>query len=61
VEQRRVAVADTGLIGQNVYCASEGLASVFRGSLEQDQLARSLKLAATPFVTFAQTVGYPKV
>ncbi len=61
-EQRRVAAADTGFIGQNVYlyCASEGLASVFRGSLDQERLARSLKLAATQFVTFAQTVGYPK-
>lgn len=60
-EQRRVAAADTGFIGQNVYlyCASEGLACVFRGSLDQERLARTLKLAETQFITFAQTVGYP--
>ncbi len=62
-EQHRVASADVGFIGQNVYlyCASEGLACVFRGSLDQDRLAHSLGLAETQFVTFAQTVGYPKV
>ena len=61
-EQRRVAAADTGFIGQNVYlyCASEGLATVFRGSHDQEGLARTLKFAATQFVSFAQTVGYPK-
>ena len=61
-EQHRVAAADTGFIGQNLYlyCASEGLATVFRGSLDQEALARTLKLANTQFVSFAQTVGYPK-
>ncbi len=61
-EQRRVAAADTGFIGQNVYlyCASEGLATVFRGSLDQEGLARALTLARTQFVSFTQTVGYPK-
>jgi nitroreductase len=61
-EQHRVAGADTGFIGQNVYlyCASEGLACVFRGSLDTDRLARTLRLPETQFVTFAQTVGYPK-
>ena len=34
---------------------------MFRGSLDQDRLAHSLGLAETQFVTFAQTVGYPKV
>lgn len=61
-EQHRVAAADTGFIGQNVYlyCASEGLACVFRASLDQERLARTLKLAEAQFITFAQTVGYPK-
>lgn len=61
-EQHRVAAADTGFIGQNVYlyCASEGLACVFRASLDQERLARTLKLADTHFITFAQSVGYPK-
>ena len=61
-EQHRVAGADAGFIGQNVYlyCASEGLACVFRGSLDTDRLARTLRLTETQFITFAQTVGYPK-
>jgi len=61
-EQHRVAAADTGFIGQNVYlyCASEGLACVFRASLDQERLAHTLKLTETQFITFAQTVGYPK-
>jgi nitroreductase len=61
-EQRRVAAADTGFIGQNVYlyCASEGLACVFRDSFDHDRLARTLKLDETQFINFAQTVGYPK-
>jgi nitroreductase len=62
VEQQRFAAADTGFIGQNVYlyCASEGLSCVFRGSLGQVRLASTLKLAETQFIEFAQTVGYPK-
>ena len=61
-EQHRVAAADTGFIGQNVYlyCASEGLACVFRESMDQQRLARTLGLGETQFITFAQTVGYPK-
>jgi len=61
-EQRRFAAADIGFIGQNVYlyCASEGLACVFRASFDQARLARALKLAETQFITFSQTVGYAK-
>jgi nitroreductase len=55
------AFVDTGFIGQNVYlfCASEGLATVFRAALDHGQLARTMKLTDGQFVTFAQTVGYP--
>jgi len=61
-EQRLWAFADVGFIGQNVYlfCASEGLATVFRGSIDRDAVAEILKLPETKFVTCAQTVGYPK-
>ena len=47
--------------GQNVYlyCASEGLATVFRGALDSNRLGRALQLGEGQFVTFAQTVGYP--
>jgi nitroreductase len=57
------ASVDTGFIGQNVYlfCASEGLATVFRGAVDYQTLANTMKLGAGQFVTFAQTVGYPKI
>lgn len=60
-EARLFASADTCFIGQNVYlfCASEGLATVFRGSANQAKLGAALNLPEGQFVTFAQTVGYP--
>jgi len=60
-DRRLYASVDTGFIGQNVYlfCASEGLATVFRGAVPYDELAKRLQLPAEQFVTFAQTVGYP--
>lgn len=60
-ERREVAAAGTGFIGQNVYlyCASEGLAAVFRGSVDREALSRSMGLRPAQHVTFAQTVGYP--
>jgi nitroreductase len=62
-DRRLYASVDTGFIGQNVYlfCASEGLATVFRGAVDYATLAKAMKLGADQFVTFAQTVGYPKV
>jgi nitroreductase len=62
-ERRLFASVDTGFIGQNVYlfCASEGLATVFRGAVDYPKLAAAMKLDASAFVTFAQTVGYSKV
>ncbi len=53
---------DASFIGQNVYlfCASEGLATVFRGAVDTKALASAMHLEAGQFVTFAQTVGYPK-
>jgi nitroreductase len=61
-EQRLYASADACFIGQNVYlfCASEGLATVFRGAVDTRGLAKAMHLQADQFVTFAQTVGYPK-
>jgi len=55
-----VASVDAAFIGQNVYlfCASEGLGTVFRGALDYMKLGRILKLPDEQFVTFAQTVGY---
>jgi nitroreductase len=61
-DKRLWAFTDTGFIGQNVYlfCASEGLASVFRGSLDREALARTLQLDRHEFITCAQSVGYLK-
>jgi SagB-type dehydrogenase family enzyme len=55
------AATDTGFIAQNVYlfCASEGLACVVRGSVDRTALATKLGLADQQQVTLAQTVGYP--
>jgi nitroreductase len=61
-ERRLYASVDTGFIGQNVYlfCASEGLASVFRAAVDYAKLNRLMRLPEQQFVTFAQTVGYPR-
>ncbi len=61
-ERRLYASVDAAFIGQNVYlfCASEGLATVFRGAVDYRGLARAMQLGEQQFVTFAQTVGYPK-
>ena len=59
-DRRLYASADACFIGQNVYlfCASEGLATVFRGALDYKSLANDMRLGTDQFVTFAQTVGY---
>ena len=61
-DRRLYASVDTGFIGQNVYlfCASEGLATVFRGAVDYAKLDRTMQLEKDQFVTFAQTVGYPQ-
>lgn len=60
-DRRLYASVDAGFIGQNVYlfCASEGLATVFRGALDAKKLGLAMQLPDQQFVTFAQTVGYP--
>ena len=61
-DKRDYASVNAGFIGQNVYlfCASEGLATVFRAALNYDRPAQVLRLNDGQFVTFAQTVdGFP--
>jgi hypothetical protein len=41
-----------------MFCASEGLATVFCGAVDYKKLDRTMKLAEGQFVSFAQTVGY---
>ncbi|MGB9236694.1 MAG: nitroreductase family protein [Terriglobales bacterium] len=54
--------ADVGFIAQNVYlyCASEGLATVVRASIDKPALAKTLKLQPQQRIILAQSVGYPK-
>jgi len=56
------AAADTGFISQNVYlyCASFGLATVVRGSIDKPALAKAMKLRPDQKIILAQTIGYPK-
>ncbi len=62
-EDRKITAAiDTGFISQNVYlyCASTGLATVVRGSVDKEALAKAMKLNSTQWIVVAQSVGYPK-
>jgi SagB-type dehydrogenase family enzyme len=56
------SAADTGFISENVYlyCASEGLATVVRGSIDRQALAKVMKLRPDQKVILAQSVGYLK-
>ncbi len=51
-----------GFMGQNVYlyCASEGLSSVFRAWIDPDEIAEALNLPKNKHVMYSQTVGFPK-
>jgi len=56
------AYADAAFVSQNVYlfCASEGLATGVRASVDRPALARALKLRESQLVVFAQSVGFPR-
>lgn len=53
--------ADAAFISENIYlyCASEGLATVVRGSVDREALATTMKLRTDQKIILAQTVGYP--
>lgn len=63
-EQDRAVYSATGVgfVSQNVYlfCASEGLATVVRASIDRPALAKALRLRPEQHIVLAQTVGYPK-
>jgi len=56
------ASAHSGFIGQNVYlfCASEGLNSVFRAWIDKELIHNKLQLGENQHVIYTQTVGYPE-
>jgi nitroreductase len=57
-----MSYANTGFVAQNVYlfCASEGLGTVVRASVNQADLGKALNLRPQQRITLAQTVGYAK-
>lgn len=59
---KNYAYTDCGFVSQNIYlfCASEGLATVVRGSYDKKVLEELLQLPANQEVLLTQTVGYPK-
>jgi SagB-type dehydrogenase family enzyme len=61
-DREMYTAADVGFIAQNVYlfCASEKLATVVRGSVDRTALAKTMKLRPEQKIILAQTVGYPK-
>ncbi len=61
-EAELFTAADAGFIGENVYlfCTSEGLATVVRGSVDRAALAKIMKLGPNQKILLAQSVGYPK-
>jgi SagB-type dehydrogenase family enzyme len=61
-EAEMYTAADVGFIAQNVYlyCASEGLATVVRASIDKPALAKTLNLQPQQKIILAQSVGYPK-
>lgn len=60
-EKKFYSAADTGFIAQNVYlyCASEGLATVVRGMVNKDALAKAMNLRSNQQIILVQAVGYP--
>jgi SagB-type dehydrogenase family enzyme len=61
-ERNFYSAADAAFISQNVYlyCASEGLATVVRGSIDRDVLAKAMQLHDNQKIVLSQTIGYPK-
>lgn len=59
---RNTANIDVGYISQNVYlfCASEGLVTGARGSVDRAVLGSKLKLRPDQLIVLAQSVGHPK-
>jgi nitroreductase len=60
--KRNVAGINIGYISENVYlyCASEGLATGARASVDRKALGPRLKLRPEQVIILAQSVGYPR-
>ncbi len=60
-QEKEWAYTDMGFIGQNVYlfCAVNGLNTVFKGSFDDDYLREALKIPSHKQILAIQDVGYP--
>ena len=60
-EKKNFAGIDVGYISQNAYlfCASEGLVTGARASVDRTALGTKLKLRPDQMIILAQSVGYP--
>ena len=60
-EKKNFAGIDVGYISQNAYlfCASEGLVTGARASVDRKALGAQLKLRPDQMIILAQSVGYP--
>ncbi len=61
-QKKQTAATHSGFIGQNVYlfCASEGLNTVFRGWIDKEKIAEALNLKDHQHVVYSQSVGFTK-
>ncbi|MGB7567373.1 MAG: SagB/ThcOx family dehydrogenase [Chitinivibrionales bacterium] len=61
-DSKSYSIADAAFTSENIYlyCASEGLATVVRASIDKPELAKAMKLMQDQEIIFGQTVGYPK-
>jgi nitroreductase len=61
-EKKNYAYIDVGYISQNayLYCASEGLVTGARASVDRKALGLKLKLRPDQMIILGQSVGYPK-
>ena len=59
---RLTAALDAGIVCQNIniFCAGAGLATVPRGSMNQNELKKALKLSDTQLLMLNNPIGYPK-
>lgn len=59
--QIRMGAYDVGIVSQNVclFCASAGLATVPRASMDIEKLRKMLRLAPTQYPMMNNPVGYP--
>jgi nitroreductase len=60
--KKNTANVNVGYVSQNayLYCASEGLVTGARGSVDRAALGPKLKLRPEQFIVLAQSVGYPR-